>query len=123
MLNILIRSSVKFIPNGEASFKRKLILLTAIGIRMAGGIYDGLLIIGTLSGCIKSVTSMWLLHNLLIPTFSVTLQKHSWKNYMSAGIQGREFLVSVTIFWCLGCQILIPRDPCTFLPTLLPLTT
>ena len=61
---------------------------------MTGGIYEHLLIIGTLRSFIKGMTNTWLLHNLLILTFKEILQKFSQKNYASAGILGRELLVS-----------------------------
>ena len=59
---------------------------------MTAGIYDNLLIIGTVCSFIQGMTNAWLLHNLLIPTPQEILQKSSRKNYASAGIFGRELL-------------------------------
>ena len=71
---------------------------------MTGGIYDHLLIIGTLYRFIKGMTNAWLLHNFLIWAFLVILQKSSRKNYASTGILERELLESGLIFSR-------PRDP------------
>ena len=52
---------------------------------MTGGIYDHLLIIGTVCSFIQSMTNVWLLHNLLIATLSEILQKSSRKKIRVRG--------------------------------------
>ena len=61
---------------------------------MTGGIYDHLLIIGTVCSFIQGMTNAWLLHNLLILTLYEILQNSNRKNYAFAEILGRKLLAS-----------------------------